>query len=52
MKRGEEMDLYNQNVKIHVDTSDLDTAIEKAKQLLTLLQKAQKIAVPQGTTQD
>ncbi len=46
------MDVFDQNVKIHVDISDLDVAIKKAEQLLALLKEAQKIAVPQGTMQD
>jgi len=51
-KENDNIELFDQNVKIHVDTSDLDVAIKKAEQLLALLKEAQEIAVPQGAIQD
>jgi len=49
---GDKMDVFDQNVKIHVDTSDLDVAVKKAEQFLARLKKAQEITVPQGATEE
>ncbi len=44
------MDVFDQNVKIHVDTSDLDTVIKKTEQLIARLKKTQEVAASQGIT--
>jgi len=45
----DKMELFDQNVKIHIGTYGLDAAIKKVEQLLALLKKAQRVAVPQDT---
>jgi len=50
-KEGDKMDLFDQNVKILVDTSDLDAVVKKAEQFLARLKKEQEITIPQGATE-
>lgn len=39
------MDLLDLNAVVHIDTSDIDKAIEKANQLLALLQEAKAVGL-------
>ncbi len=41
------MNVFDLNVKIHVDTSELDMAIKKTERLFALLQEARVAAIPQ-----
>lgn len=38
------MEIFDLNTKVHLDLSEIDTAIEKANQLLALLEKAKETA--------
>lgn len=42
------MDLFDLNAAVHLDLSEIDTAIEKVNRLLALLQEAKKTAGSQN----